>query len=219
MAIARDSNVAGANRGTTSPVTWNHTVASGGVLYVYIGFQFPAADPVSAVTFDGAAMTLIKKDTNNSRQLQVWGILNPTTGSAKAVSVSFSTTGTPTCWGGSVSYTGVNTSAFSSVTPVANNNVGDTNTISTSITTTADNSVVLGAIWDENINIASYTNIVNIGAVSTVTPFETSPLLVTPAGAKTVGFTSSDTDWLKIIAFVAEPPSAGGTNSNFFLFM
>lgn len=212
MAIVRDSNVAGASRGTTSPVTWNHTVAAGGVLYVSIASLFPVADPITAVTFDGAAMTLIKKDTNNQRQVQVWGILNPTTGSAKAVSISF--TGSDSLYGGSVSYTGVDTTGFSAVTPVEAHNAGVTTSISTSITPTVDNSVILGTGYAENGAPSAYTNIVNVGvATNLLFPIESSPLLISPAAATTIGITRPSNDWIKLVAFVAEPATGSAVKA------
>lgn len=205
MAIVRDTNVASASRGTSGSTTWSHTVSTGGVLYVYLAFYY-ATDPITAVTFDGVAMTQIIKETSNTRSIYCYGILNPTTGSAKTVSVTWNTSGTPTLFGGSVSYTGVKTSGFSSVTPVEVHNAGASASVSTSITSTVDNSVILGLVSADNSSINGYTNIVNVGTVANMAPSESNPLLITPAGATTVGFTSPANDWLKLIAFVVEPP-------------
>lgn len=202
--IMIDTNVATANLGTSGSATWNHTVASGGVLYVYLAIYY-ATDTLTAITFDGVAMTLIKKETSNTRSIYCYGILNPTTGSAKVVSVTW--TSGQTLYGASVSYTGVNTSGFSTVTPVESHNAGATNNTSLSITTVVDNSVVLGMGTADNNSITTYTGVVNIGALTTMVPLESTPLLVTPAGAKTVTI-AAGTDWYKLIAFVAEPATA-----------
>ncbi len=206
MAISRDTFVSASNRGSSSPVTWNHTVATDGVLYVVLGFNYPASDPVTAVTFDGDAMTLIKKDTSNSRQAQVWGILAPTTGSSAVVSVSF-TSGT--CHGGSVSYTGADTTGFSAVTPVESHNTGTSTSTSTTITTTVDGSIIVGLGWADNAVQNVFGDNKLVGTNSNILGIlESDPTIIDPAATTTLTVgTSIGNDWLKLIGVVVEPSS------------
>lgn len=210
MAIARDAAVATAYRGQTSPQTWNHTVASGGVLYVSV-VSYAVADTVTGVTFDGTAMTLIKKQTYSTRTVYIYGLLTPTTGSEKTVSVSFNTAGSPYIYGGSISYTGVDTSGFSSVTPVSAYTSTPAKSISTSITTSVNNSAILGMCWVENGAISTYTGITKVGTNVQLFHFEPSAgLIISPAGSLTVGVTTPSNDWMALLAFVAEPASSSG---------
>src|SRR5450756_66398 len=117
MAIAFDAQATG-GAVSASPKTWSHTCASGAFLIVFV-YANDLSDLISAVTYNGAAMT--KLQTNLAvYAMTAWYLANPASG---ANTVSITSSG-GTLSGRSLSYTGVlggidNSANGSSTSPVA----------------------------------------------------------------------------------------------------
>lgn len=110
MAIAFDAIAVLAGDGA-GHATGTITVAAGGILLVFVD-DFGGTQTTTGVTFDGVAMTQLQASTDNSggvdASLSAWVLHNPTTGSAKTVTATFSGVElTLSVKGHAISYTGV----------------------------------------------------------------------------------------------------------------
>ena len=113
-AIAYDTT-SNANATSTSSLTWQHTVGTGGsnrILVVGVSWRNSGAgtQTVSGVTYNAQALTLIRKDeyfNSASRSTAMYYLKDPPTGSAYDIVVSFSGGDFYKCVGGAISLTGV----------------------------------------------------------------------------------------------------------------
>lgn len=153
MAISIDSHSQNAaTSGTT--LSWSHTCASGAVLIVgaSIGNQ---NQTVTGVTYNGVALTkIVEKGGGDACYASLWYLANPASG-ANTITVTYSANPSPHGVGGiGLSLTGVSSSVVgvsgsTDVSPAAAS-------ISTSVTTTAANSMVV-AYAAQNGNSTSLT--------------------------------------------------------------
>lgn len=203
MAIAFDASAVSAESGS-STLAWNHVVGAAGanrllsVGIVTIGYSQPT---VTAVTFDGVAMTKARADQANDGEgsyveSSVWILKNPNTGTK---TISATITNNYDAGGVSASYTGC---SQTSVADAVGGKIGTTSTGSQSftVTTVADN------CWIFAVGMGLYSCDANQTSRGTVVIYygylvvrgEDTNAAQTPAGAKTMGFTlgANQTCWV-----------------------
>lgn len=186
-AVARDTfvNITGSGAGGTS-VTYSHTTSgSDRYLLVYVGDQ--QGDTVTGCTYNSVSMTQLAKETRSpnegSLQIYAYGIANPTSG---ANNVSCSRSGTVgQLFVSSISYTGVTQTTSPVDATATSNGAGVAGTsLTTSITTVADNTAVSGYAIMDNGSVAAGTNETSLNSNSSgFIMWESSTFPKTPAGA------------------------------------
>jgi hypothetical protein len=151
VAIAHDSTTVAGNNQTGQSATWNHTVASGGVLLVVVSVRnaTDASRPVSSVTYDGVNLTKAVSIQNDSYDLgaEIWYLKNPTTGSAKSVVVTL-TGSTGNLWSAAASsFTGCDTSTLVGATQTAS---ASSTAVSLSLTPNGSDSWIIDAVYSKS---------------------------------------------------------------------
>jgi hypothetical protein len=151
MAIAHDSTTVAGNNQTGQSVTWNHTVAAGGVLFVVVATRnaTDASRVVAGVTYNSVALTKavsIQSDANDIGS-EIWYLKTPTTGSAKAVVVTL-TGATGNLWSASAtSLTGCDTTTLVGATQTA---VASSTEVSLSLTPNRSNSWIIDSLYSKS---------------------------------------------------------------------
>lgn len=108
MAITPDAQSIGPDQVAGTSLTWTHTCgASANFLRVGVSWNDPTVN-VSSVTYNSVTLTPLTKRTGNGRACQLFYLVNPATGSAHAIAVTFSAS--TVHGGGAASYNGVYTS-------------------------------------------------------------------------------------------------------------
>jgi hypothetical protein len=221
MAIALD---VASNSGVKSLVTtfnWSHTcTGSDLVLIVGVGVSdLTGTDRViSSVTYNGTSMTQIENSDGGADNNASWlfYLFNPSTG-ANTVQVNFNAGTLTNTVGGAVSLTGVDNTGIDAHT---NQHTTNADSITTSVTTVADNSWVIDSIAMSSGNVATLTiggsanQQVNVGTnsfdfgMSTIGP-------KTPAGSQSMvwndgGALGSSFDWCHCLVSVRPTGGGGG---------
>lgn len=152
--VVRGTVASSGTSATASPLTWNHTVASGqNLLLVCVGMYHSGASvgSVSGIDVSGQAMTLVRRQVTSPdayRAVEMWKLASPTSGSrtitatltgsisgALGRSIEFDDTdGTNTATGGSTA--GPSTSLSVTAATNANERVEDCTASSKSVTYT-----------------------------------------------------------------------------------
>lgn len=197
MAIALDATSASAWT-DASPLTWNHTVGTGDDRFLVVGISTAGGSSASptSVTFDGVSMTKVREDPfGTTLASSVWVLENPNSGT-KVISVAFNDT-LQNCFGGAISYTGVNQST--TVDSATGTNGTATGAIAFNVTTVADNCWVFGHVATEAVsglvvNTPTLTSRWTTNHLSTTaTNGQDNNAPKTPAGAVSVGWTLAGT--------------------------
>lgn len=238
MAIALDS----ATQSTfASPnVTWTHTIGAGSNLLLVVGVMCrdsTAQPSVSGVTYNSVAMTKARADQTSTSstfmETSVWLLHAPTTG-ANSVVATFTGSGSPKGVGVSASYTGAqqSDSADASNGKVLNGStVGDQ---TFSVTTVSNNCWIFAISGIQSSSAPTNvpdqtqrgTNVTGtVGSSLYNVAGEDTNGVVTPAGAKTMGFTLGNgggtaRGWAMTGASFApagSSPGATATGGNFTL--
>ncbi len=140
MAIATD---AFSNDTTTTgtTLTYAHT-CTGTNLILWVGVQTPFADTITGVTYNAVAMTRAKTEVNNANDTRVYlyYLIGPATGTNNVVVTS---SGSVSMGSQAASYTGVAQSGQPDATG-SNTTASDDTTLTTSITTVANNCWLVG---------------------------------------------------------------------------
>lgn len=148
MAIAYDTGTT-PQFSTGSSITFSHTCTGSNLALVVQGAARDSTKsntPVTGVTYSGVALTKAREDTetsSNQMTQSLWVKGSPATG-ANNVVISFTGSVATWCGGSAVSLTDTDSSPDG-----ANNGVGssvNTNSVTLSLTTTADNSWIVGAL-------------------------------------------------------------------------
>jgi len=128
MAIAVDSNNAGTNGSTGTSLTWSHTCAAGAVLIVTVMYQ--GNHTALSITYNGVAMTKSSAVIydGGDYSASIWYLLSPSSGANDIVITKGN--GKPIA-GGSISFTGANTSAVGSHNTASGNDTSATVTVTT----------------------------------------------------------------------------------------
>lgn len=203
MAIAFDA-ASGGNVNPSTSLTVSHT-CTGADRVLFVAVVGDRTDIVTGVTYAGTAMSLVDKihplGDETSRWLYLYALTAPSTGANNIVASASSS-----CYLeiNAASYTGVSQSgqpdAYASASGQSN-----------SVTTTADNSWVVGAQVDVAgaITAGSGTTLRNTVLVAAIGD---SGSAVTPAGSKTLTFAGPGTNDGIIVASFA-PASGGDTTA------
>lgn len=200
--------------------TWSHTCTGTErvlVVSVMLWQDVAGTGTITAMTYNGVAMSKAQGITNGAMRAEIWYLVNPATG---ANTVSATVTGnTDDRKFRSHSYTGVDQVVG---IDASNSATGATGNPTVNVTTVADNSWVQDAVAKFGTGAATVgagqTSIMNnvtgatLGAASYEGP-------KTPAGAVTMSWTqASANDWV-IVAMSFKPSVASAASSGFFQFM
>jgi hypothetical protein len=214
MAIAYDATAQGTALPGTS-ITFAHTcTGDDGLLLVGVQCQ---DDTVTGVTYNGTAMTQLKKVASAAAETYMYGLLAPTTG---AHNVVVSISASKYCRAISASYTGVLQTGL----PDATSSVVGTDTVTSQALSTT---TVLDQCWVAVMTYSATTSTAttagtggylrnNIGALHM---FMDSNSAVTPAGAysETANFNANAGERAMVgVSFAPVPATSGG---NFFQFL
>ncbi len=113
VAILDNPNTVGVQDNANTNVAFSMTVSSGANRVLVVLITLDSSSAISPVTWDAAganqAMTVIPgtSASNGTVFSYLYGLVNPTPGASKVVTVGF-TTGTPSSYVSGISYTGVN---------------------------------------------------------------------------------------------------------------
>lgn len=125
-------------------LTWNHTVASGTDQVLVVGVT-TSSQPVTAVTYNGTAMTAAGSISKNGMRVYMYYMFNPATGTKQ---VKVTTAVNTNLYAGSSLISGVsNTTPFTVTT-----NSGTSSAPSTGVVTTVDGYTVLTVLGSKNRN-------------------------------------------------------------------
>lgn len=217
MAIAFDAS-AKATAVTATSVTWSHTCTGDNrILFVAVGV--PTADTITGVTYNSVAMTLIdKKQMGADRFFYLWYLVAPATGANNIVATS---SNSQILRAASASYTGASQTGVPDASTT--NNVEGTLSITTSVTTVADNSwlvMVARNSGAEDITAGASTTLRTLIDPDTSEAIFDSNAAKTPAGSHSLVATKTATnrDWITVMASFAPPapPVVAGGNPMFF---
>lgn len=203
--------------GTVSSIigtTLSHIVASGTKILIVAAGNHQGT--ISAVTYGGVSMTkLANAATVYDETAELWGLLNPTAGTANVVMTASGGSGR------SLIATNVNncsTTALPTVTASAN---GSGTTASVGITTTVANSLVIDSHYSEGDLTtvgALQTQLANIQGATFENAASSSEDAVA-TGAKTMSWTiASGQRWASVAVAIEPVAAAAAVNSNFFQF-
>lgn len=182
MAIAFDnaSNFAG----PASPATIAFTTA-GTDRVLFVGVQVAAAGSISAIAYNGVALTKIAERTsaNISATLQIWALANPASG-ANNLTITF----TGAILVRIVSYTGAPGVVFKET---GFDDQASATALAVTVTTTLDNCWVVGAFRNNLDNAAAAGAGTTLRAIDGAQSFimGDSNAVVHPAGSKTLNYT------------------------------
>lgn len=206
MAIALDNATSLSSSAASPWTTGTHTVAGSNRLLLAC-FLSVGGDVITAVTYNGAAMSALKKGANDGAfgMLQIWGLLAPSTGS-NTFTVTFSA---GTVFLIALSYTGVAQSGLPDASATLNQTAGGS-TMANAITTVADQAWVSCIV----VNGTS-TPTVNTNVTARATPISTvvagdSNGPVTPAGAFTQTWNVNAASSCEIVQVSFAPAPSNG---------
>lgn len=201
--------------GTTSPVTWSHTAASGAALLVGVTLDQATGSTTCTATYGGTSMTslaAVNVNGDSNGFLYVFGLANAGNGGAQTVSVSFSGT-TDILAAGSISFTGADTTnAGAFGTAVTNTGLSNAPQV---IVTTANNNGVCGFLADGGPDV-TFTS----GGTSRYISNNTSSgdcgssagaSAASSGAAITLKWATSGTDSYGVAGIPVQAPAAGGT--------
>lgn len=148
MAIAFNSfssATTATNSGSTT-LSFSHTVSgTNTILIVCADLERNLSQTVTGVTYAGVSMVaLYAQSFGGGRYSGFYYLINPTTG-ANNVVISISATTTFRLIGAATSYSGVSQSGFPDAQGITDQSAGTVSSISTSVTTTKNNSWLIGA--------------------------------------------------------------------------
>lgn len=211
MAIAYDTIVNASFGGSaTLTKTWSHTcTGTDRLLFVNVHTD---SNVVTGVTYAGVAMTKIYGQATDFYNT-VWALVAPASGANNVVVTCSSSVNIIPM---SISYTGCD----QTLPTIFNTGTTAASTITVSVTTTADNSWLMGYQRKNSGGAVTAGAGTTIRADDTTYGFTTcdSGGPITPAGSASLALTYSATKWMGIVAFApAVAPSS--QNSNFFMFM
>lgn len=202
MAIAFDAATTPVNNSNSTSLTFSHTcTGSNRALFVATGLH--TSDVVTGVTYGGVAMTLMGKVTNG-RWVYIYGLLNPASG-ANDVVVTCSSAA-DFLGATAMSYTGV---LQSGLPDAVNTFTGNSTTITTSLTSVADNCwfLVAGRMGPNATASTNTTYRGNMNDTWEVVGDSNGPK--TPAGSFSMTSTSSSANpWNVVMLSVAPAPPA-----------
>lgn len=216
MAIAFDNYAAtGAVTDNTSNITYSYNAGSGANRFLVVVVSTSlTSDTVSGVTYNGVAMTNVagmqRTSVAGDYNVYTFCLIGPATGS-NTVTVTWTTPRSSAYSSGfNATYTGVSQTGQPTGGTTAS---GTATTGSVSVTTTDDNSWLIGEAQNNANFITAGANTTQRSAASSSGYFDTNSAQ-TPAGSKTmnVAFTGSTAAWKFSAAAIAPVGAAGPAN-------
>lgn len=202
MAIAFDAYTGASGTGTS--LTTAHTVTGSNTI-LFVGTFYQVNESVSSITYNGAAMTFIARQTQESdtRNIELWYLINPATGAHNVV-----TTGSASSYRENhiSSYTGAKQSSQpdSSASPTASS----TTTFNMSTTVVASNCWLLAFARNDSVNYSAGTG-TTLRDGSLLSPALCDSNGTVGTGAQTLQLTTgSSGNHIGIIVSIA-PPATG----------
>lgn len=217
MAITFDSASDGATASGGATFGWTHTTSgSDRILFVTTLSTNLGSDNVTGVTYNGVSMTKVDSAppaTGIDRAVTLWVLDNPASG-ANTVTVSM-TGGNSDTYGSSSSYAGAKQT--STVDNKTTNHSDSTTSLTTSLTTVADNCwTIIGAWYSGTRPIAGTGS--TIRTTNGIPALYDSNAAITPAGSYSMTLTTTPTAGVNAVmaSFAPVPSTATG---NFFAVM
>lgn len=224
-AVARDTfSAINASANGATNLTYSFTTSGSDRYLIVFSFDFQG-DTTTGVTYNSVAMTKLVDITRNPNtgtlQMYAWGLANPTSG---ANNVSITRTGTvANIEARTISYTGVNQVTTPDATASSNGTGSVSTTITTSITTVANNTAVAGVALQDNATagnpITAGTNWTRLatgggsnGAAHAL--FESSTFPLTPAGLTSFTANSAPAGAGDVGQLIVSLAPAGGSTFN-----
>lgn len=211
-AITVQSGASHAQASAASSVNWSHTVPSGSnrVLEVCVVQRATTANiATNTVTFGSAQFSKLRSDERNNGagvffRTELWFLLNPTV-STNTITVTAAAASTYLT-GNATNYAGVRQS------PPFDGNAGATGNddyISTSLATTADGAVITDCVAGQSDPTltadAGQTEQIKYATTGTIDMVGVSTITVSPAGARTMGWTQASDGNFSISAAALVP--------------
>ncbi len=182
--IAFDAQSASGYSATSA--TWSHT-CSGSDRLLVIGIYSTNSNDVASVTYNSVACTFINRVVvTGGQEIYLYYLLNPATGANNVVVTA--TSGNLQGYGAATSYTGVKQSAQPDAS--ATNQSASTTSLTTSVTTTADNCWLVGFAYGQTASAGTGT-IFRSEPVNDVLFMMDSNGATTPAGSDSLIFTQA----------------------------
>lgn len=206
-AIAFDAASSSGYEAALSSYNWNHT-CTGTNRGLLVNISIFVSGTVTALTYNGVAMTLVRSDTNGVYRNEIWRLENPASGTN---SIAVTLSGSLTSIGSAVSYSGVDQTNMIEANAGAN---GSNSTPTQSVTTLTDNAWVTSGLSSANTSETSTSpqtsRANNTGALGTGAMGDQGP--VAPAAATTAAWSATGVaqSWaLSVVAIKPYIPAAG----------
>lgn len=212
MAIAFDATNGQALSGSNASNTYSLTVGAGSDRFLVVGNRVrnPTGVTVSGVTYNGVALTQLATYSPQATQTNISASLfylaTPSTGANNVVATS-SVTSTGDFRSAASSYSGVNNAAPED----SDGTRASASTLSRTVTTTTDNSWVVG-IGDTANAYSSWggSAVLRGSVLGSQTALADTNGAVTPAGNVTFTYNISSSDNLALIVMTLAPAAGGG---------
>lgn len=211
MAIARDAFTDRQGATGASSLTYAHT-CTGTDLYLLVNVRIDntGSDVVTGVTYNAVAMTriLFKATDSGGRGIYQYYLINPSTGSNNVV---VSTSGTNDIYAYTASYTGVKQSSQPDASKT--DEATGATSLTTSLTTVADNAWTTAFVRFDTNNVTSGTNYTVLGAADSFR-YGDSNAAITPAGATTITANGAggSGEWDAIYSSMSPATASGPAN-------
>lgn len=209
MAIAYDNSTASAYSGASSTtVTWSHTCS--GTDRVLVVGVYTTNDNLSTVTYNGVSCTFIGKIAGTTDYIHLYYLINPASGANNVVATA---TSALLGYGQATSITGAKQSGQPDASATGAN--ASTTNFTTSVTTVADNSWLVGIVYGGGTIVAGTGTTFRAQSVANVLGMMDSNGAKSPAGSYGLNATQSSSFMSMIVASFA-PSVAANTGSGFF---
>lgn len=224
MAIAFDAISASADIAASTTTTLSHTMGtiSNGCLFVLVSTRSAANNPVTGVTYNGAAMTSVRADISTNRHLNtsVWQVLAPASGAHNIVVTYTAITVGGAVYG--ISFAGVDQTTPADANNGANN-AAQAPPWTDTLTTVTDQAWLVntmynsapGPITPSNGETSRGTTIIGAAVLDDITGFE-SKGPISPAAATANGWTDGTANTNEFcLSSVGIRPAATATTSSY----
>uniref|UniRef100_A0A6H1ZT25 Uncharacterized protein n=1 Tax=viral metagenome TaxID=1070528 RepID=A0A6H1ZT25_9ZZZZ len=192
MAITFDAQSASAYSSTTT-LTWSH-ICTGSDRLLVAGI-YAGADSTMSVTYGGVSMTQINRllmtGAAAGQYIYLFYLLSPATGANNVVSTSGTAVG---MYGAGSSYAGAKQSAQPDASATQATATSQT-TLTTSLTTVADNCWVVGHAYSGNAVTAGTNTTLRTGSVTALRMLDTNAAQ-TPAGSHSIQTTQTPAEFI-----------------------
>jgi hypothetical protein len=205
------------NPGGAGTITHSHTVPAGTDRCLIVKIYFSnAAQSMSAVSYGGTAMTLVRR-SGNGVAVEIWRLAGSAVGTANVVATPVGSIDSVRLQ--ALNYTGVN-----QTTPVDVNNgaaASSAGPVSTAVTPTVANALIIDALVYNDGGVPTVSGGATVrggGTFSSATYGYGSEKASTGLTSQTMSWTlPSNNTWAHAVAVLAPSPGAGSSNGNYDL--